>query len=97
MPGVRVGFQHISLEDVLREKSDDQTYLHAEFVKDCLNDVSRELIISLLERKINEGIEGGKKWSIVHGFPECLQDLFEFEEKVGLIHVNHHLINLITL
>lgn len=30
------GFQHISLDDILREKSDDQTYPHAEFVKDCL-------------------------------------------------------------
>jgi len=57
------GFQHVSLDDILREKSDDQTYLHANFVKDCLDEkvyVPRELKISLLERKINEGIEEGK-------------------------------------
>ena len=87
----RFGFQHISLNDVLYEKSDDQTYLHAGFLRDCLDEkieVPRELKISFLERKINEGVEGGKKWSIVHGFPECIQELFEFEEKVGLFHVN---------
>ena len=86
----KFGFQHISLDDVLREKSDDQTYLHAAFVKDCLEekvDVPRELTINLLERKINEGIEEGKKWSLVHGFPECIQELLEFEEKVGVTHV----------
>ncbi|KAI4223087.1 MAG: hypothetical protein L6R40_008536 [Gallowayella cf. fulva] len=85
----RFGFQHISLDDVLHERSDDPTYPHAEFVRDCLEekvDVPRELTISLLERKINEGVEEGKKWSLVHGFPECIQDLFEFEEKVDLTH-----------
>ncbi len=86
----KFGFQHISLDDVLREKSDDQTYLHAKFVKDCLEekvDVPRELIVNLLEKKINKGVEEGKKWSLVYGFPECIQDLVEFEEKVGVTHV----------
>ena len=86
-------FQYISLDDVLREKSDDQTYPYAEFVKDCLEekvDVLRDLKISLLERKINKGIEEGKKWSLVHGFPECIQELLEFEEKVGFTHVHKH-------
>jgi len=44
-------------------------------VKDCLEEkveVLRELKISLLERKINKGIEEGKKWSLVHGFPEYM-------------------------
>lgn len=81
----KFGFQHISLDDVLREKSDDPTYLHAKFLKDCLEekvDVPRELKVSLLEKKINKGVEDGKKWSLVHGFPECIQELLEFEEKV---------------
>jgi adenylate kinase family enzyme len=91
----KLGFQHISLDDVLREKSDDPTYPHAEFVKDCLEekvDVPKELTISLLERKINEEIEEGKKWSLVRGFPECIQELLEFEEKVGLTDVNKPLL-----
>jgi len=56
-------------------------------VQDCLEEkveVLTELKISLLERKINEGMEEGKKWSLVHGLPECMQELLEFEEKVGL-------------
>lgn len=59
-------------------------------MQDCLEkqvEVPRELKISLLERKINEGIEEGKKWSLVHGFPECMQELLKFKEKVGLYHV----------
>jgi len=87
----KFGFQHISLDDILREKSDDPTYPHANFVKDCLEEkveVPRELEIRLLERKINEGIGEGKKWSLVHGFPECMQELLEFEEKVSLTHVD---------
>ena len=86
----KFGFQHVSVEDVLREKSNDPTYLHAEFLKDCLKekvDAPRELIINLLERKINEGLQEGKKWSLVHGFPESIQDLLEFEEKVGGTHI----------
>lgn len=91
----KFGFQHIFLDNVLREKSDDHTYPHADFVKQCLEekvDVPRELTISLLEREVNKGIEEGKKWSLVHGFPECRADLLEFEEKVGLTHVNRTLL-----
>lgn len=91
----KFGFQHISLEDVLRESSDDRTYPHAEFLKDCLRekvDVPKELTISLLERKINAGIEQGKKWSLIHGFPERIEELLEFEEKVGIILVNEFLL-----
>lgn len=88
-------FQHISLDDILREKSDDQTYLHADFVKDCLREnveVPRDLKICLLEMKINEGIKNGKKWSLVHGFPESIQEVVEFEEKVGLAATNKTLL-----
>jgi len=52
------------LDDILREKSNDPTYLHVNFVKDCLKEkveVLRELEIRLLERKINKGIGEGKK------------------------------------
>ncbi len=88
-------FQHISLDDVLREKSDDQTYLHAEVLKYCLEEkinVPTDLAISLLEEKINEGIEEGKRWSIVRGFPESMQELLEFKERVSIFDVNRALL-----
>ncbi len=91
----KFGFQHIALNDVLREKSDDQSYLHAEFLKGCLREkanVPTDLAISLLEGKINEGIEEGKKWSLVHGFPQNGRELLQFEEKVSMIHVNRTLL-----
>lgn len=91
----KFSFQHISLNDVLREKSDDQSYLHAEFLKECLTEkanVPTDLTISLLEGKINEGIEEGKKWSLVRGFPENMRELLEFKEKVSMIHMNRTLL-----
>jgi hypothetical protein len=83
------------LDDIVREKSDDQTYLHAEFLRDCLTekvDVPTDLAIGLLEGKINEGIVEGKKWSLVLGFPGSMQELHEFEEKVSMTYVNRTLL-----
>ena len=88
-------FQHISLNDVLREKSDDKSYLHAKYLKDCLTkkvNVSTDLAISLLKDKINEGIEKGKKWSLVQGFPNNMRELLEFGEKVSMTHINRILL-----
>ncbi|KAF2834181.1 P-loop containing nucleoside triphosphate hydrolase protein [Patellaria atrata CBS 101060] len=78
------GFQYISLQSVLREMSEDQTYLHAEFVRDCLKeevDVPVGLVVSLLEGKIEEGINEGTRWSLVHGFPKSMEHVLEFERK----------------
>ena len=79
--------------DVLHERSNDHTYLHANFVKHCLEeqvDVPRDLAIDLLERKINEGVKEGKKWSLVCGFPESVEELLQFEEKVSHCPVNNY-------
>ena len=85
MPGIRVP-AHI-LGGRLREKSDDQTYLHAGFVKDCLDekvDVPRELKISLLERKINEGIEGGKSGASCTGFQNAYKNFSKLKKRLVL-------------
>ena len=71
--------------DVLREKSNDSTYLHAEFVKACLEEnvaVPTGLAISLLEEKIEHGMKEGNNWTLVQGFPESMQQLCDFEGKV---------------
>ena len=80
------GFQHISLEHILVEKSKDQSYRHAEFLEDCLKeevDIPVGLVISLLERKIKEGLKE-RGWSLVYGFPESMEQLLEFERKVSI-------------
>lgn len=82
----RFNFQHISLRDVLREKAADQTYLHAKFVRDCLEEdvnVPTQLAISLLKLKINERRKEGKSWSLVEGFPESIEQILEFKKKVS--------------
>lgn len=40
-------------------------------------DVPRDLKICLLEKKVNEGIEKGEKWSLVHGFLESIQEVID--------------------
>ena len=88
------GFQQISLNKVLSEKSHDYTYLHAQYVKDCLAenvDVATELAIDLLGRKINEV----NTWTLVLGFPERIEQLVEFEKKVGMAHANRALLMLV--
>jgi putative hydrolases of HD superfamily len=89
------GFQHTCLNDVLREKSNDQTYLHAKFVKECLEEkvnIPTDLAISLLETKINKGIKEGNRWILVYGFPESMHQLLEFEEKVSITYVDRALL-----
>jgi len=54
------GFQHISLKHLLGKKSQEQSCRWAEFLTDCLKEevnVPVDLVISLLESKIKEGIE----------------------------------------
>ena len=81
------GFQHISLEQILVEKSKEQSYRYAAFLRDCLKDevdIAVDLVISLLESKIEEGIEG-RGWSLVCGFPNSRDQLLEFERKVSMM------------
>jgi len=80
------GFQHISFKHILVEKSEDQSYRHVEFLRDCLReevDISVSLVISLLETKIKEGIEE-RGWSLVCGFSTSMDQLLEFERKVSM-------------
>lgn len=81
------GFQHISLEQILVDKSKEESYRHADFLTDCLKDevdVPVDLVIGLLESKIEEGMEK-RGWSFVCGFPKSMDQLLEFERKVSMI------------
>ncbi|KAL9591379.1 MAG: hypothetical protein Q9179_007782, partial [Wetmoreana sp. 5 TL-2023] len=76
-------FQHISFKHILIKESEDQSCRDAKFLRDCLTekaDIPVSLVISILERKIEEGIEE-RGWSLVYGFPQSLDQLLEFERK----------------
>jgi adenylate kinase family enzyme len=96
-PIQRIGFQHICLDDVLHEKSNDPTYLHAKFGKECLEkvDIPTDLTVSLLETKINKGIREGKRWILVDEFPESVQQLLEFEEEVSITYADKVLLTTV--
>ncbi|KAL8698048.1 MAG: hypothetical protein Q9201_006784 [Fulgogasparrea decipioides] len=79
-------FQHISFKHILIKESEDQSCRDAKFLRDCLTekaDIPVSLVISILERKIEEGIEE-RGWSLVYGFPQSLDQLLEFERKVSM-------------
>ena len=46
-------------------------------------DILVGLVISLLERKIEEGI-AEQGWSLVYGFPETMDQFLEFEREVSM-------------
>jgi putative hydrolase of HD superfamily len=81
------GFKTIDVEEVILEKSRDQTYLHAEFLADCIENSVRApttLLVGLLEEKIKESVNGGNNWVIAVGFPDSMQQLVGFQRQVGL-------------
>ena len=49
--------------------------------------VPTDLVINLLEGEINKGMQEGNKRSLVQGFPEKIQELLEFKQKVSKSHV----------
>ena len=66
--------------------SSDPTYLHAAFLKSCLDEkvsVPTGLAIDLLEKRIQEVKSEGKAWVLVRGFPESMEQLCDFEERVS--------------
>lgn len=80
-----VGFKIIDVEVVIQEKSQDQTYLHQEFLAECIENsvrVPTVLVVGLLEEKIKEAADRGKNWAIVVGFPDSMQQLIGFRRQV---------------
>lgn len=79
------GFKIIDMEYVTRARSKDLTYIHQEFLAECIENSVRAptvLVVDLLEEKIKEVADGGKNWVIVVGFPDSLQQLIGFQRKV---------------
>lgn len=80
-------FQTTTLDEALREKADDPSHPCAKYIQHCIQEkvqVPVQLAISILERKINEGIQKGRKWTLLRGFPESIQHLTEFQEQVSI-------------
>ncbi|KIW44381.1 uncharacterized protein PV06_05393 [Exophiala oligosperma] len=78
------GVRHLSMTDIFYNMSIDQTYPHAEFLRDCLEHnmtVPTDLAIKVLEKTIAESTDE-KGWVLLRGFPENVRQLVEFEEKL---------------
>ena len=86
-PADEAWLQCLSLEGALRERSEDPTFLHAEYLKHCLEEglpVPIDLVVNILDRKIEEGARQDR-WTLICGFPTNVESLIEFERKVRLV------------
>ena len=82
------GAQQISLPELFYEKSNDQAYPHAKFLRDCLEhnvNVPTDLTTNLVEKKIQDETDE-RRWALLHGFPENMRQLNDFEQKVSIFH-----------
>ena len=78
--------QCLSLGSALRERSEDPTFPHGEYLKHCLEEglpISTDLVVNILDGKIEEGARQGR-WTVIFGFPANIESLVEFERKVRL-------------
>ncbi|KAM0794840.1 hypothetical protein BDR22DRAFT_814463, partial [Usnea florida] len=92
-----LGFQNISLEHVLAEKSKETSYRYSGLLTDCLKDevdIPVDLVISLLESKIEDAIQE-RGWSLVCGFPKSIDQLLEFERKVSITPIRKNTANCV--
>ncbi|KAF7538000.1 hypothetical protein G7Z17_g12734 [Cylindrodendrum hubeiense] len=79
------GYQHTSLHKLLKEKSEDETYIHSALLKQLFAagfHPPKDLTVKLLEDKLEEDRNRGVKCSLVSGFPESMEQLHEFETTV---------------
>lgn len=79
--------QCLFLESVVRKWSEDPMFLHAEYLKGCLEEglpVPTDLVVNILDRKVEEGARQGR-WTLICGFPTNVESLVEFERKVRLV------------
>ena len=84
--------QCFSVEAALQEQLQDETFLHAEYLRQCLEKglpVSTDLVVRSLEQQIVKRMER-RKWSLLWGFPSPEKHYLEFGRKVSSL----HLINL---
>ena len=82
----------VSVKELLLEKAADLRYYHSEFIQNCLDkdlDVPASLVVGLLEAKIRQRFEEGRKWILVSGFPKNKEHLEEFERKVRLFFLKY--------
>ncbi|KAK4119955.1 hypothetical protein N657DRAFT_580845 [Parathielavia appendiculata] len=74
-------------ESAIRERSEDPTFLHAKYLKHCLEQglpVPTDLVVNILDMKIEEGARQDR-WTLICGFPANMESLVEFQRKVKLI------------
>lgn len=78
--------QCLSLESAVRERAEDPTFLHAGYLKHCLQEglpVATDLVVNILDRSIKQGARQGR-WTLICGFPANMESLIEFQRKVRL-------------
>jgi 5'-deoxynucleotidase YfbR-like HD superfamily hydrolase len=80
-----LGFEHISVGDLLREEARRPSSVYANFINKSIKEsviIPAQLTCDLVKLKINAAKERGIQHFLIDGFPRSVDQVVKFEEKV---------------
>jgi UMP-CMP kinase len=81
-----LGFEHISVGDILRDEKDSPSSKYASFIGDSMTHsviIPAQLTIALLKNRMDNATADGKNMFLIDGFPRSMDQALAFEEEVG--------------
>lgn len=87
-----LGFEHISVGNLLREEAGRPSSVYADFINRSILEsvlVPAQLTCDLVKLKIKSVMERGIQRFIIDGFPRNLDQAINFEEKVSTYFLPH--------
>lgn len=82
-----LGFEHISVGDLLREESQRPSSVYADFINKSIKEsviIPAQLTCDLVKLKMNAAKDKGIQHFLIDGFPRSVDQAVKFEEKVLL-------------
>lgn len=80
-----LGFEHISVGDLLREEAKHPSSVYAEFINKSIKEsvtIPAQLTCDLVKLKMNAAKERGIQHFLIDGFPRSVDQAVKFEEKI---------------
>ncbi len=80
-----LGFEHISIGDLLRQEAKRPSSVYAEFINKSIKEsviIPAQLTCDLVKLKMNAAKERGIQHFLIDGFPRSVDQAVKFEEKL---------------
>ena len=82
-----LGFEHISVGDLLREEAKRPSSIYADFINKSIKEsviIPAQLTCDLVKLKMDAAKDRGIQYFLIDGFPRSVDQAVKFEEKVSL-------------